>query len=180
MGRRQSPDRPGATVTGASTFRRAFESAVVIDARALNEYYRHVPNTMDTVTRAEDVAEEGICTGSSDERSSFHNLSSQPESWPLLGVSHDDMNYVCSAFPFGWNVSPVCYLLLHLARQKRRPYVKVVFPFSPTSTTRATGTSPPRSGVLTRYNGCPPQTAFTWVYWSGLFSATSCPTPSTT
>ena len=89
---------------------------LVIDARAPNERCHHAPFKMDTVARVEDVAEEGIYMGSLDDRSSFHNLSLQPESWPLFGISYDNTDYVCTTIPFGWNESPVCYHLLSEAK----------------------------------------------------------------
>ena len=63
------------------------KTRLVIVARALNECCRHIPFKMDTVATAADVAEEGIYMGSLDDRSGFHNLILQRESWPLFGVS---------------------------------------------------------------------------------------------
>ena len=75
---------------------------------------------MDTVARVADIAEEGIYMGSLDDRSGFHNLSLQPESWPLFGVSYDSTDYVCTTIPFGWNDSPVCYHSLSEAKSVHR------------------------------------------------------------
>ena len=58
--------------------------------------------------------------GSLDDRSGFHNLSLQPESWPLFGVSYDSTDYVCTTIPFGWNDSPVCYHSLSEAKSVHR------------------------------------------------------------
>ena len=43
-----------------------------------------------------------------DDKSGFHNLSLQPESWPLFGVHYNGVDDVCTTLPFGWNESPVC------------------------------------------------------------------------
>ena len=89
---------------------------LIINAIPLNDCCRHVHFTMDTVSRVPVVAEEGVFMGSLDDRSGFHNLALQPESWPLFGVHYDGVDYVCTTAPFGWNESPVCYHSLSEAK----------------------------------------------------------------
>ena len=74
---------------------------LVIDARPLNETCRHAAFSMDTVAKVAVVAEKGIHMGSLEDRSGFHNLGLQPESWPLFGVSYDGIDLVCTTVPFG-------------------------------------------------------------------------------
>lgn len=71
---------------------------------------------MDTVSRVALVADEGVFMGSLDDRAGFHNLSLQPESWPLFGVHYDGVDVVCATLPFGWNESPFCYHSLSEAK----------------------------------------------------------------
>ena len=56
---------------------------------------------MDTVAKVAVVAEERISMGSLDDRSGFHKLGLQPESWPLFGVSYEGTDLVCNTVPFG-------------------------------------------------------------------------------
>ena len=64
---------------------------------------------MATVARVADIAEERIFMGGLDDRSNFHNLSLQPDSWSLFGVAYVSTDYVCASVPFGWNVNRGCY-----------------------------------------------------------------------
>ena len=89
---------------------------MIINGIPLNKCCRHVPFTMDTVSRVAVVAEEGVFMGSLDDRAGFHNLGLQPESWPLFGVHYEGVDYVCTTLPFGWNESPVCYHSLSEAK----------------------------------------------------------------
>ena len=89
---------------------------MIINAIPLNDCCRHVHFTMDTVSRVPVVAEEGVFMGSLDDKSGFHNLALQPESWPLFGVHYDGVDYVCTTLPFGWNESPLCYHSLSEAK----------------------------------------------------------------
>ena len=89
---------------------------LVIDARPLDETCRHVTFSMDTVAKVAVVAEKGVYMGSLDDRSGFHNLGLQPESWPLFGVSYNGIDLVFTTVPFGWNASPACYHALTKAK----------------------------------------------------------------
>lgn len=89
---------------------------MIINRIPLNDCCRHVHFTMDTVSRVPIVAEEGVFMGSLDDRSGFHNLGLQAESWPLFGVHYDGVDYVCTTLPFGWNESPLCYHSLSEAK----------------------------------------------------------------
>lgn len=59
--------------------------------------------------------------GSLDDRSGFHKIALQAESWPLFGVHHDGVNYVCTLLPFGWNENPLCY---HSLRKDEAAYLR--------------------------------------------------------
>lgn len=89
---------------------------MIINAIPLNDCCRHVPFSMDTVSKVAVVAEERVFMGSLDDRSGFHNLGLQPESWPLFGIHYDGVDYVCTTLPFGWNESPLCYHSLSEAK----------------------------------------------------------------
>ena len=74
---------------------------MIINAIPLNNCCCHVHFTMDTVSRVPVVAEEVVFMGSLGDKSSFHNLALQPESWPLFGVHSDGLDYVFTTLPFG-------------------------------------------------------------------------------
>ena len=105
-----------ADVRGPSLSVEPSKPRLVIDARSLNETCRHVAFSMDTVAKVAVVAGKGIYMGSLDDRSGFHNLGLQPESWPLFGASYDGIDLVCTIVPFGWNESPACYHALSEAK----------------------------------------------------------------
>ena len=58
---------------------------VVIDARALNDCYRHVSLQMDSAAWVADAAER-IYVGNLDDCSGFDNGGLQPESWSIVRV----------------------------------------------------------------------------------------------
>ena len=89
---------------------------MIINAIPLNDCCRHVPFSMDTVSKVAVIAEERVFMGSLDDRSGFHNLGLQPASWPLFGIHYDGVDHVCTTLPFGWNESPYCYHSLSEAK----------------------------------------------------------------
>ena len=51
---------------------------------------------------AADVAREEIYPGNMHNRSRFHNLRPQPESWPVVRMSYAGTDCGCTASQFGW------------------------------------------------------------------------------
>lgn len=89
---------------------------LIYDARPLNKFFERCPFSMDTVARAANVASEGCFMTSLDDSSAFHHILIHPASWPLLGFTHDGVDYCWCVLPFGLSISPWVYHTLSEAK----------------------------------------------------------------
>lgn len=90
---------------------------LIYDARPLNWSCQHVALGMYTVALVALVAEEDCLQVSVDDKSDFHHLLLQPESWTLFRVEWAGADCVCTTLPFGWSESSLVYHSLTSARE---------------------------------------------------------------
>lgn len=89
---------------------------LIYDARPLNQFFKRMPFSMDTVARVANVASPGCYMTSLDDSSAFHHILIRPSSWPLLGFEYGGVDYVWCVLPFGLSISPFVYHTLSEAK----------------------------------------------------------------
>lgn len=66
---------------------------LIHDGRPLNQFFKRLLFSMDTVARVANVSSEGCFMTSVDASSAFHHILIHPASWPLLGFTYRGVDY---------------------------------------------------------------------------------------
>lgn len=87
-----------------------FKPRLISYAHPLHECCTHVPISMNRAALVAHIAWQGCYRGNLDDKSGFHHVLLQPESWPSIGVYRRRKDYVWTVLNCGWNKSPFVYL----------------------------------------------------------------------